>query len=239
MMDAETARMRVQSTAQHPLAQTTAFIAIEGIDGAGKSTTRDILGRLLVKAGVPCIIIGPNSWLNPQAGRQIVGFREQRGNLDPQRLSEARFIDKRLMTERTLKPILKSMSVIADRYIFSDAVYHDVLLGIPAEGTLSHHLHSGSVLPDIVIYVEVEAEIAAARIGKKATPKQFYENLDQLRLLLAGFRRVMAYADEQRICRIIHFANHEDHLEQRVARTLVPAITELIAAKSVQPLNAR
>src|SRR6185437_16653512 len=82
------------------------FIALEGPDGAGKSTVRDFIFHYMESAGYGGFMLGQHSWLDPTISRTIIDFREQRRHHSPDALSDAYYHDKRLHASRTIQPAL-------------------------------------------------------------------------------------------------------------------------------------
>lgn len=188
------------SGAPHP------FIALEGTDGSGKSTLRKILHDELNAAGHGCFMIGQHSWLDVAAGRVVLAARTQRNGIGRTELTRAYARDKLLHLRRNVLPALETVAVIADRFIYSDAVYHQVLYGIPAEETLAHHRVLGTVQPDIVVFVDTDPDVAYERAVSRGMSLRAHENRDTLRLLHRGYQAVLTEealgADGPRIIRL-------------------------------------
>ncbi|WP_372054282.1 deoxynucleoside kinase [Tistrella mobilis] len=202
----------------------TLHIAIEGVDGAGKTTVRNALSRAMIRAGHPCSITGPHAWLDVDAGRRIVAFRERRGPVEPAAVSDAWFRDKQVIATRVIAPALDRVSVLSDRYVFSDAVYHEVLLDIPAMTTLERHLHAGTRMPDLLLYVDVDAELALARIEARTEARHFYEDRAHISPLLDCFRRVVAEVDRRRLAPVLTFLNHRADVAAAVEEEIMPVV---------------
>ncbi|MEV5148887.1 AAA family ATPase [Streptomyces sp. NPDC052727] len=159
------------------------FLALEGIDGSGKTTTARLIARHVRGTGRPLSRIGQHSWLDPRAARVIIDVREHRPRRHtPAEIADAYFRDKRLQA-RAIGDLLEHRTVLSDRYVFSDAAYLEALYGIPARETLDRHHAAGTRFPDLIIYLDVPVDEAAHRVVTRAKSIRHYENsytLDQV-----------------------------------------------------------
>ncbi|MDO0925040.1 AAA family ATPase [Streptomyces sp. TG1A-8] len=152
------------------------FLALEGVDGSGKTTTARLIAEYVRSQGHPLSRIGQHSWLDPQAARLIIDVRENRPHRHTrQDITDAYFRDKRLQAE-SVGDLLRHRSVLSDRYVFSDAAYLEVLYGIPARETLDRHHAHGTLLPDLIIYLDVPVDTAADRVVARGKSMRHYEN---------------------------------------------------------------
>ncbi|GAA0571999.1 dTMP kinase [Paractinoplanes ferrugineus] len=166
------------------------FIVLEGTDGSGKSTLRRLLHDRLNATGPSCFMVGQFSWLDPDAGRVIMAARTQRTGYSRRDLREAYATDVRLHQLHNIRPALATVPVIADRYIYSHAVYHEVLWGIPMEETLRFHRESDMLRPDAVIFVDTDADIASRRVVTRGQNPRPHENEPTLRRLHRAYQEL-------------------------------------------------
>ncbi|MEU3245497.1 MULTISPECIES: AAA family ATPase [unclassified Streptomyces] len=152
------------------------FLALEGVDGSGKTTTARLIAEHVRAQGRPLSRIGQHSWLDPQAARVIIDVREDRPHRHShQDITRAYFRDKQLQAG-AIGQLLRDRSVLSDRYIFSDAAYLEVLYGIPARETLDRHHAHGTLLPDLIVYLDVPVNLAADRVVARGKSMRHYEN---------------------------------------------------------------
>ncbi|MFI0960782.1 AAA family ATPase [Streptomyces sp. NPDC021080] len=152
------------------------FLALEGVDGSGKTTTARLIAEHVRAQGRPLSRIGQHSWLDPQAARVIIDVREDRPHRHShRRITEAYFRDKQLQAG-AIGDLLRDRTVLSDRYVFSDAAYLEVLYGIPARETLDRHHAHGTLLPDLVVYLDVPVGLAADRVVARGKSMRHYEN---------------------------------------------------------------
>jgi len=114
--------------------------------------------------------------------------------------------------------------VIADRYILSDAVYQEVLYGIPADQTLTRHAQSGTLFPDLVLLVELDASTAYTRILKRNKATRHYERPAPLRQIDAVYHRVLFDAPPVPLPPVVRFVNDKSGWRRRVELELLPEV---------------
>jgi dTMP kinase len=206
------------------------FIALEGCDGAGKTTLRKLLCEALVSAGLQTITIGQHSWLNPWNARTLVAVRERRGHISPELLSAAYLQDKHLHGLRNVRPGLEYAAVIADRWLYSDAVYHAALYEIPAEHTLELHRRAGTLVPDLLVYIATDPGQAYSRILARGRQTRHYERPSDLYRIVAEYDKLLSapFGKRPRVIRISNMGGLEDLVDQ-VETTIVPAARALAA----------
>lgn len=167
------------------------FVAVEGIDGSGKTTTMRLIAEQVRAAGYPLSRIGQHSWLDVDAARLIIAVREGREHRrSVGAINDAYFRDK-VRHAGVVKQLLKTRNVLADRYVFSDAVYLEVLYGVPAKETLQRHHDAGTVFPDLLVYLDVPADKAFSRVQKRSKSIRHYENAYTLGQVRTVYQRLL------------------------------------------------
>lgn len=203
------------------------FIAIEGTDGSGKSTLRNLLHERLNAAGYGCFMVGQHSWLDVTAGRVILAARTQRAGVGRDELSTAYATDKMLHQRHNIIPALRTVAVLADRYIYSDAVYHQLLYGIPSAHTLALHARLGTRRPDAVIFVDASPAIAFDRTVTRGMHRRAHETEPIINLLHAAYRDMFfGGALDGHLNKLIHVDNNASEPAEAVERIL-PELTTL------------
>lgn len=210
------------------------FINFEGPDGAGKTTIRNYVFQSLVDCGFDCFMVGQHSWLSSGVfSRTIIDFREQRKQHPPAAISNAYFHDKEAHAIRTIKPALNHTHVIADRYIFSDAVYHDVLYNIPAVETLEKHRNARTIFPNLIIFVDVSGIKAAKRVEERGKAKRFYEHKEELSKIVTTYNKLLIENPLPWYPPVLHFINDEEDWQERVNKKIIPKLKQLLNNNSV------
>ncbi|WP_405773774.1 dTMP kinase [Streptomyces sp. NBC_00859] len=152
------------------------FFVMEGIDGSGKTTTGGLIAAHVRGRGHRLSRIGQHSWLDPQAARKIITVRENEEHAySPREIADAYFTDRRLQAAAVGR-LLRDRSVLSDRFVFSEAVYMEALYGTPARETLDRYHASGSLFPDLIIYVDVPVGVATDRVITRGRGMRHYEN---------------------------------------------------------------
>lgn len=149
------------------------LIAVEGIDGAGKTTIayyiRDILQKLGFKAEV----------LKEPSDSEYGKILKRWDRLDPQKELELFILDRKEDVARNILPRLeKCVTVIMDRYYYSSVAYQGAL-GIDPEKILRIN-EEFAPKPDLTILLDISPEIAIERIKKTRTLTKF-EDIEYLR----------------------------------------------------------
>lgn len=139
------------------------FVVLEGGDGSGKSTQRDLLVEWLRGRDLVVVETG-------EPGGTDLGFDLRRLLLDGTDVSpraEALLMaaDRAQHTDRKIRPALaRGEWVVSDRHVPSSLVYQGVVrgLGVDAVAALSAFATDGLV-PDLVVLLDVDDATAEAR----------------------------------------------------------------------------
>jgi len=153
------------------------LIAVEGIDGAGKTTQVQLLRNALEIAGEDVVVSREPT--DGQWGRQI---REsaQNGRMEADRELHAFIEDRKEHISHTIAPALaKNQIVILDRYFYSTIAYQGAR-GNSKEDLLSN-MKVLAPIPDLAFVLDVEPAVAISRIANDRgdIPNEF-ERFDYL-----------------------------------------------------------
>lgn len=171
------------------------LIAIEGIDGSGKTTQAKELKKILKKNGN-----GVYFTKNPTDGeigkfiRQILAGKKHFSPVSFQYLFVA---DRAYQQSELSEKLKKGHMVVTDRYFWSSVAYGaedrgidfkkgqsaDVLLS--AFGILSTYYQF--MVPDITIYLKISPRTALERISKERASKDIYDQKGKLENVAAGY----------------------------------------------------
>ncbi len=150
------------------------LIAIEGIDGSGKTTVARFLEEELRKRGYDVVRFKEPT--DSKYGRKIRQILKER-KLSPKEVLELFLKDREIDVEENIVPALKSGKiVIMDRYYYSTIAYQGAL-GLDVEEIKK--LNEKFPKPDLVIVLDVSPETALKRIKAKRKPDRF-EDLNYL-----------------------------------------------------------
>lgn len=160
------------------------FIAIEGIDGSGKTTHSKKLARWLNKHGVKSIYTREPT--NGDIGR-ILKRMARKKNVDP-RVEALLFAADRLEhLNKVIQPyVKKGYVVISDRYVYSSLAYQTVTTSDPE---WVKEINKFAYKPDLTILLDLEPRIGLSRVRRNRTrfeEESFLEKVRQEYLRLAG-----------------------------------------------------
>lgn len=158
------------------------FIAFEGIDGSGKSTQIDLLGKYLKKMGRDVFVTCEPS--DFRVGKMIREYL--RGEIKgDNRVIAALFVADRLehiLDENNgmLKKRNEGAVVLTDRYYFSSYAYQSV--DMPMEWIINANSEAAKLMrPDVTIFLDISPEAAMDRIRNGREETELFENKERLR----------------------------------------------------------
>lgn len=166
------------------------FLVLEGCDGSGKSTIRQYIFAKLWASNQECLTVGQHGWHIPKYTEVIVNVRNRRCTYPQEKILEAYVQDKKVHYERTIRPHLQKRHVIADRYIYTDIVYHSVLHSIDVQTTYTAHLQAGTVIPDYVVFVDAPLDVTMDRIRRRARSRRWWEQEEYLSMIYRRYHEI-------------------------------------------------
>ncbi len=163
------------------------LIAIEGIDGAGKTTQVELLRMALERAGRS--VIASKEPTNGPWGT-LLRRSAQTGRLSPEEELEMFIRDRTEHVEQLIRPHLETGDiVILDRYFYSTIAYQGAR-GADTEA-VRERMHALFPIPDAVFILDIDPAAGIHRIAhnRGEEPNQF-ENYEGLAAARAIFRRM-------------------------------------------------
>ena len=153
------------------------LVAVEGIDGAGKTTQVELLVDALRRAGE--LVVASKEPTDGQWGRRI---RESAhaGRLSLDDETDLFIKDRREHIDQVIQPALdEGKIVVLDRYFHSTLAYQGAR-GANVEDLLVT-MRDFAPIPDIVILIDVAPEAGLERISESRGERpNLFEQLDQL-----------------------------------------------------------
>ncbi len=194
-------------------------VAIEGIDGAGKTTQAQMLLTYLQNKGMPAILSKePTNSIYGEKIRKLA--QGDRGTTDP--FEEYKFFveDRKIHVKKIIQPALDEKKiVILDRYYISTMAYQGVRgldpVAIKAEN------EAFCPIPEVVFLITVPPPEGIGRIrnGRKEIPNAF-EHRENLEKVAARFNS-MTYAFMEQI--------DGTHRSDQVHQQIISKIDSVIA----------
>lgn len=146
------------------------LIAVEGLDGSGKSTQLYLVKRWLESEGVKVFF---TEWNSSVIVKKATSKGKKRFLLTPTTFSLIHATDLADRFERQVLPLLQAgYVVLCDRYVFT-AYARDVVRGCSPAWV--RNLYAFAVRPDITFYFRVPLEVALSRILSNRPKLKYHE----------------------------------------------------------------
>ncbi|HEX7617693.1 MAG TPA: thymidylate kinase, partial [Verrucomicrobiae bacterium] len=153
------------------------LIAVEGLDGSGKSTQIYLLKRWLEAEGIKVYF---SSWNSSELVKSATSKGKKRELLTPTTFSLIHATDFADRYERHLLPLLRAgYIVLCDRYIFT-AFARDVTRGCPPDWVRG--IYNFAAQPDLTFFFKADLEVSLNRILEGRPKLKFFEAGMDLRL---------------------------------------------------------
>ena len=154
------------------------LIALEGIDGSGKSTQARLLCDQLRAGGADAVVFREpgDSEFGDKLRQQ---FRDGR-TVSPEEEARLFIEDRRIDVGDNIRPALAAGKVVVmDRYYFSTMAYQGAL-GLDADG-LRETNEAFAPRPDLTLILDLPAEVSVERILAAREAPDSYEGTEYLR----------------------------------------------------------
>ena len=157
------------------------FIALEGIDGSGKSTQVRLLADRLRKMQIPFYTtMEPTNAPVGSLVRQVMTGRIRMDNKAIAALFAADRLDHLLNeVDGIASKIEEGTTVLTDRYYFSSYAYHSV--DVPMEWVIRANEQSALILrPTVNLFIDVDPDTALERIARNRFHQELFEKKSRL-----------------------------------------------------------
>lgn len=145
------------------------FLAVEGGDGAGKTTQSDLLETWLAERGVPCDRTRePGGTPIGEKIRSLLLDHGQ-GEIDPRTEALLFAASRAAHVVQRIEPALAAGTwVLTDRYVDSSVAYQGVGRGLGTEEVASvNDWAIGGLQPDLTIILDLDPEISRERMAAR------------------------------------------------------------------------
>ncbi len=201
------------------------LIAVEGLDGSGKSTQVYLLKRWLQLQNLKVFF---TEWNSSEVVKSATSKGKKMELLTPTTFSLIHATDFADRYERQLVPLLKAgYLVLCDRYVFT-AFARDVVRGCPIDWVRG--LYNFACLPDLTFFFKADFEVSLNRILQGRPQLKYFEAGMDLGLstdIQESFRIFQGRILEQYLAMSTEFnfsivdANTTIEPQQDLARTIV------------------
>lgn len=175
------------------------YIAIEGIDGCGKSTQVENLAKWFRKRGRDVMITSEPRKEESIVGKIIRDALKSKVKLTPLCFQDLYSAERVINHELVIIPALKRGNIVLSHRCFWSAVAYGVFdkgeikytkensdIIMVANGILSKYYQF--IAPDFTFYLDVSASTAMERIIKMDKILELYEDKEKLSRIIAGYR---------------------------------------------------
>lgn len=197
------------------------LIAIDGIDGAGKTTQCNLLNDWLISEGFSSIIIKEPS----KDGKYAKEIRKRSKNrffdqlkYTPEYELNLFIEDRKENVEKKIQPNLEDNNiVIMDRYYFSTIAYQSAL-GLD-QNYIKKLNEEFAPIPDITIIIDVTPQVGIKRINGRGDTCNSFEKKEYLEKVRKIFLQMKDYPN-------IHFIEGDHHKTAQDVFQLIKNIVE-------------
>ncbi|MFP3284195.1 MAG: dTMP kinase [Candidatus Nanopusillus acidilobi] len=189
------------------------YIAIEGIDGSGKTTIANLLYNELSKKYNKIILMKEPYDKDLSKKIKEIILKEHEKNLDFGYLLALLFTADRSIKNIDLKKYLNDgYIIISDRSIYSSFSYQILYEGIDIEWLkcISKYI----IKPDITFVLDIDPKIAMERINSRGKSITSYENIEFLKKVRENFLKLKEIFPEDNIIYINGEEKPEDILNK-------------------------
>lgn len=173
------------------------YIALEGIDGCGKTTQVEKLYEYFDKLGREVVRTREPRREESIVGKLINAILKDGVQIPPIAFQYLFTADREMHHEELIKPALKAGKVVVSDRCFWSAIPYGILDkgGNLSESSGEHILVAQSILsmyhqftvPDYTFYLDVPVEIAMERLLKVGGTQEIYEHKEKLEETIGGY----------------------------------------------------
>lgn len=206
------------------------LIAVEGIDGSGKSSLVREIAQQLQDSGKPALALFFPTKTTESGLALRATFAPGAGRLPAAAELELTFRDMRETLASVILPALRAGThVVLDRYYFSAATYQS-LNGDLEPLEILKRAEETLVMPDLVLWLNIEVEQALERIEKRGDEKMIFEKRETLEKLKGAYDVVIGTHLQQcgltAVCRVDGSSPGPSDMAAHVVSEFFPTIPQ-------------
>lgn len=202
-----------------------AFIVLEGIDGAGKTTHLARLAKRMTEAGRRVYTTAePTQGAVGGLIRDTLSGYTVRSSTELAALFLADRIHHNVNAVNGIKKMLESgCDVLCDRYYYSSLAYQGVDTSM--KWLVDCNLGCPDIIkPDICVFLELPAEVSAKRIASTRATKEIFETEDMIRKIKHRFADVFRMLNGEDNIRIVN----TDRSAEQVGDEIYGIVSEVL-----------
>lgn len=174
------------------------FIVYEGIDGSGKDTQIDMCSRMLRRVYRDRILTMNPTLENDDTQRIKKALTEAGSEINPITIANL-FIRNMIEVSYNVQDLInRGYYILMNRWYYSTLVYNGIDKNYfnTISGQINNLVNTGKLLvPDLVVYLDIEPVVAMERIIKRGKPIERYESLTVLKNVRDRYISIF-YTDE-------------------------------------------
>lgn len=198
------------------------LVAIEGIDGAGKTTQTNLVAAELRQIGLDVVVSK-----EPTNGPHGQRLRDSawKGRMSPSEELEEFILDRREHVAQLIRPAMAAGKVvILDRYYFSTAAYQGIR-GLDWREIIRRNEEFAPV-PDLLAIIQVPPALGVSRVSQRDGRANHFEREEDLLQSDAIFRQI----ESPNLCRFDGQLPPEA-LSEKIVKNVMRAVCDRIAAR--------
>jgi dTMP kinase len=202
------------------------FIALEGLDGSGKSTQTKLLAEKLTQEGWK--VYSTSEPTTSPIGKIIRDMFNHKMEADHRTIA-ALFVADRLnhllnKTDGIIKKLEEGYTVICDRYYFSSYAYQGTHLDMDWV-IRANSLCADLLRPDLNIFIDVSPAVSMKRVNKSRTSTELYETVENL----GNVREKFFEAFEKLKDKEVVFATDGDRSPREISKDIWNEVSRVLA----------
>jgi dTMP kinase len=175
------------------------FIALEGIDGSGKSTQAPLLVEKLKSKGVDAMMTKEPT--SGPIGQFIYKILWGDIKLPPESMQYLFVADRASHEEEIEEHLQKGGVIITDRYFWSSVAYGIVDMKAVGDYSLAAYsilsFYHQFIVPDMTFYLDIDPMVAYERIQASGKKKELYKTPEKLPKIKDGYSFLLEKFPEQ------------------------------------------
>lgn len=160
------------------------LIAIEGIDGSGKTTFARALARRLRRSGRSVAV------RREPADRALGALAQRTSVTDPWTGGVYFTLDRLLARPALTRDLERNALVVSDRSFYSTLAYQGSALGPAGRRRMERLQRAATIAPDVVVFLELPPVSALRRLGTRAFGRGPLERRAVLERVARAYRRL-------------------------------------------------